>query len=892
LFFAFFLLEAFMATILYIDQDEAAQKFIQTVMGKKHNMIAAGDGPTAIQYCAIIQPDLVLMEADLPDIDSYQLAARLKMFMPHIPIVVITDNYFDQGEAQGWVAHADGFLNKPLKAKNLRKAIQTHLPPPAKLPDFTSTLSPDDKIVQQFEAQISVLNQANQRLASINSISALIGISLDLEHLTDEILAQIHKTIDFDSSTLFLLKGEVLEAAASRGFSEAQRGMNIYPRNKRNSAWRVVDNKLPLIINDVTRSDTWEYRPELSRIKSWLGVPLIYKDRVVGVLTLDKNEADAFTDSDARFVFNLAYQIAIAVENAQLFEEWEKQSTRLKLINEVAQEINTILDEDNMLQTLARAIFERLQYDRVAIFETDPTRSFLQLKAFFGDTTGNLQPGVYQQSINQGLLGEAAREGRALLVNDTAQSDNFLPLEGIDVRSELAVPIFVGNEVEAVISVDRNYPNGFSDQDLWTLSSLASQAATAIQNARLYHQVQAYSNQMERAFEARTHRLQAIKKISQVVSRGLAVDELLAVVGQGISQVFATDDCQQIQVAIGLLDGADILYKTIYHGETQAGQQNSLEPDSVLRLKIDTQTPVKQVIDEARPVIVENFALGLLPTPAEITNSVMLAPLITGGKMIGLIKVESCKPAYFDESDLETLETLAFQVSSAIEHARLLQRTREIAVVEERTRLARDMHDGVAQNLAYLLLQVDGCLNMVEEGGKLEARLERVHGLLKQNIDELRRNIFDLRPVELEGKSIFEVLENLVTEFGQRWYLETTCVIEGEPGDVSTDVESALYRILQEALSNAQQHARCSRLSVKLAVIGEQWVTLEIEDNGRGFDAARTEQELGQQKGLGLVSMHERVNTVGGYLTIESTPGVGTRIFAKFPLTKEAEVSM
>jgi signal transduction histidine kinase/CheY-like chemotaxis protein len=881
-----------MATILYIDQDEAAQKFIHSAMGKKHNMIAAGDGPTAIQYCAIIQPDLVLMEADLPDIDSYQLAARLKMFMPHTPILVITDNYFDQGEAQGWVAHADGFLHKPLKARNLRKAVQTHLPPPAKSPEFTSTLSPDDKIVQQFEAQISVLNQANQRLASINSISALIGISLDLEHLTDEILAQIHKTIDFDSSTLFLLKGDILEAAASRGFSEAQRGMNVYPKNKRNSAWRVVDNKLPLIISDVTRSDTWEYRPELNRIKSWLGVPLIYKDRVVGVLTLDKNETDAFTDADARFVFNLAYQIAIAVENAQLFEEWEKQSTRLKLINEISQEINTILDEDNLLQSLARTIFERLQYDRVAIFEIDSSRSFLQLKALFGDTAGNLKPGLYQQSISQGLLGEVVRDGRALLVNDTAQSDSFLHLEGLNVRSELAVPVFMGNQVEAIINVDRNYPNGFSDQDLWTLSSLASQAATAIQNARLYHQVQTYSNQMERAVEARTHRLQAIKKISQVVNRGLAVDELLAMVGRDISQVFAADDCQQIEVAIGLLDGTDILFKTIYHEDNQTGQKNGAETDRVMRLNIDAQAPVKQVIDEATPVILENFALESSQSKTDTANSVMLAPLITSGKMIGLIKVESCKSAYFDESDLETLETLAFQVSSAIEHARLLQRTREIAVVEERTRLARDMHDGVAQNLAYLLLQVDGCLNMVEEGGKLEERLERVHGLLKQNIDELRRNIFDLRPVALEGKSIFEVLENFVTEFGHRWYLETTCVVEGEPDDVSADVESALYRILQEALSNAQQHAQCSQLSVKLAVTDEQWVVLEIEDDGRGFDATRTEQETGRQKGLGLVSMHERVNTVGGYLTIESTPGVGTRIFAKLPLTKEVEVSV
>ncbi len=102
--------------------------------------------------------------------------------------------------------------------------------------------------------------------------------------------------------------------------------------------------------------------------QSWLGVPLIYKDRVVGVLTLDKNEANAFTDADARYMFTLAYQIAIAVENAQLFQEWENQATRLKLINEMAREITTILDINDLFEALAKVIYDRLRYDRVSVF--------------------------------------------------------------------------------------------------------------------------------------------------------------------------------------------------------------------------------------------------------------------------------------------------------------------------------------------------------------------------------------------------------------------------------------------------------------------------------------------------------------------------------------------
>lgn len=1060
-----------MATILSIDCDESAQRVVQNALGRQYNVVIAGDGPTAIQYCAMIQPDLILIDLALPDIEGPELVARLKMFMPQTPILV----FGRDGAGQNLAPHATGFLSKPVQTETLLKNVHSLLPPLAVSPEFPITPS-DDLAVKQFESQIAALNQANQRLASLNAISALIGTSLDLEHLMDEILAQIYKIIAFDSATLLLLKGDFLEAAASRGFSEYKRGMNIYWKNEKNSAWHAVKNKLPLIIKDVSQSEYWEPRPELSRIRSWLGVPLIYKDRVVGVLTLDKNQPNAFTDTDARYVFTLAYQIAIAVENTQLFEEWEDQATRLKLINEVGREISTILEMNNLFEALAQAIFERLHYDRVTILQIDETRSALILKAIYGEAPPALIPGRYRQKLDEGLISRAAKTGTSILVNDTSRENHHSLHNEPKAKSELVVPIFVENQVEAVINVSRNHINGFSDHDLWTLNSLASQAATALSNARLYrdlaqrlrdlavlhdasqaltstialdellavitegvciallaengyvllvdgsddfltlaaasgsgaeevmglkldihlkvfeqailegvprlfkltseqpdlfaeldqllhrqistmlvaplktrgiiiglvtlinkqtgdfntndlnllnalsqlmagavenaqlfNQIHAYSDKLERTVHARTERLQAIKKISQVVSQGLDLDKLLTVVGHDISQIFTpeTGPHEEIEVVIGLVDGSNLTLNKIYDpAEVQPKTRKKSQPKTFtvasvpLTLKIDSRRPIGQVITEGRPFMLNQaetknlYRLDLLDA-AEFMNSAMLAPLITGGKTIGLILVAGRAAHAFDESDLETLESLAFQVASAVEHARLLQKTREIAIVEERTRLARDMHDGVAQNLAYLLIQVDRCLNMVEEGGKLEQQLEQISALLKQNIEELRRNIFDLRPVELEGKSLFEVLKNFVTEFGQRWNLKTTCVVEGEIEEVSPEVESSLYRILQETLSNARQHAQCTQLWVKVAIKDKQWVTLEVQDNGQGFDPdhpLRSEQpDQGQTKkrrsrGLGLTSMRERVQRVGGQLIVDSQRHQGTRIFAQLPL--------
>lgn len=875
-----------MATILHVSHDEQAQRTIQEMLGQNYNLISVTDSPSAVHYCAMIQPDLILIDLDLPSDDGRELTFRLKMFMPETPILNFVAEPSYQNEPQTLVAQSDEILLKPVSPSELLKKIKSLLPEP---PVYPSALT------SQFENQISALNQATNRLATLNAVSALIGTSIDLDHLTDQILGQIQRSIDFDSATLFLLKGNLLVAAASRGLSEHQRGMNIYRKSKQNSAWRVVDNKLPLIINDVLDSDYWEDRPELKKVRSWLGVPLIYKSRVVGVLTLDKNEVNGFNEADARYVFTLAFQIAITVENAQLFEEWESQAMRLKLINEVVQEITTILDVDNLFDALAWALHHRMSYDRVAILSVDQSRSELNLRAYYGEQVPDLNRMIAAQSSDEGLIDRVIQSGMPMLFNDVAQENGALPLTGQDVNSELIVPIFIDSRVEAVINIDSTEIDKFGDQDLWTLSSLASQAATVVENARLYHHVDAYSSKLERIVEARTQRLQAIRKISQIVSQGLDLDELQAVVGERISQIFTPLGAEnKVQVTIGLLSGSKLSVKTIYDPR-QAGEMFKSSPNGRLDFifNLDPKTVVGQTLSLSKPLVVNDVDTQHiygenLSDNRQTTNSIMIAPLVTAGKTIGVIVLEQQMTNAFDESDLETLETLAFLVASAIEHARLLRKTRELAIVDERTRLARDMHDGVAQNLAYLLIQVDRCLNMVDEESKLGQQLDQVSILLTENIEEIRRNIFDLRPVELEGKSLFAVLERFVSEFGRRWNLQTTCSITGQVDEVPAEVESSLYRIVQETLANSRQHANCSEVLVKLAVDQEETIALEIIDDGKGFDleqADETRRKGNGSRGLGLVSIRERAENIGGRLIVETAEGKGTRVCAWLPLS-------
>jgi signal transduction histidine kinase len=858
-----------MTTIIHINPNPEMQMQVRQGLAHTYQLVSVNDAPTAIQYAAMIHPIMILIDADVPGLS--ELTLRLKMFMPETPILMFADQ-------STVVTGGDDVLYRPFSNYELQHAVQQLLK------KYASPLPTDHAL----EHQITSLSEANQRLASLNTISALIGTSLDMVHLTDEILGQLQKIIDFDSATLFLLKGNVLEAAASRGFSEFGQGMNTFLETEYNSAWRVVKNKLPLVINDVTESRYWENRPELSRVRSWLGVPLINKDRVVGVLTLDNNESGAFSESDARHVFTLAFQIATTVENTQLFEALESQATRLKLINEVSQELTTILDLGSLYNTLARALVERLNYDRAAIFATSPEAEFLVLQACYQDQD------IYNETVtldnyrvplagDNGVIGEAIRTGRPVLINNLNDSTYSMP--GMPVRSTLAVAVFVDNQVEAVINVDSPLANCFNDHDLWTLGSLAIHTATIIENARLYHDIDSYSAQLQRAVTARSQRLAAIKNISQVISQGVSVEELSDVVGERVSQIFADSTEDSVQVATVLFVAGRLRTKVIYDADCLMADNAFISAT----YQYDSKSIVGQVMTGSGPRILHNVKPGTIYSRRKAAighdtqNSLMLAPLITAGKTIGVIVVHTPQLNAFDEGDLEILETLAFQVASAIETSRLLRKTREMAVVNERTRLARDMHDGVAQNLAYLLLQVDRSLNLVEPDSKLEQQLENVANLLKQNIDELRRNIFDLRPVDLEEQSLFNVLEKFVSEFGQRWKLKTRCKINASLDTAPPEIEQVVYRILQEALSNARKHAHCQHIEVYLVIDPDvNQLVLTVADDGEGFDLGQLQQSV--HRGLGLISMRERTESVDGALTIESLPGQGTTVKVVLPL--------
>jgi two-component system, NarL family, sensor kinase len=231
--------------------------------------------------------------------------------------------------------------------------------------------------------------------------------------------------------------------------------------------------------------------------------------------------------------------------------------------------------------------------------------------------------------------------------------------------------------------------------------------------------------------------------------------------------------------------------------------------------------------------------------------------------------------------DLQLLYTVGDLLSIAVERAGLFARSTRFGAVEERNRLAREIHDTLAQGLTATALQLESADALLDAGSaKAHEPLRRALSLTRSNLEEARRSVLDLRAAPLEGRPLSEALKALV----DRWEAETgigaryRAVNGSRP--LPPRVEAALYRICQEALTNVARHAEAERAEIRLVATPDR-VRLVVEDDGRGFDAP------GVPEGRhGIVGMRERAQMLGGTLEVRSGSGAGTRIEATVPLEK------
>ena len=271
-------------------------------------------------------------------------------------------------------------------------------------------------------------------------------------------------------------------------------------------------------------------------------------------------------------------------------------------------------------------------------------------------------------------------------------------------------------------------------------------------------------------------------------------------------------------------------------------------------------------------------AHGISPRAADANpgHAHLAVPILLEDEVTGIINV--FRPLPFGDRDLERMQVFAEQAAIALRNARLYWKSSALAALEERQRLARDLHDSVSQTLFSASVVAEAALRSLKvDPSRIEPLLLRLHRLNSGALAEMRVLLLELRPAALETVALEDLLKQLIASARSRRKMHIGLRIFECP-DMPLPIKEAIYRITQEALNNVLKHSRATRVEITLRCPDDSPIDLVIQDNGIGFDPASQ-----KAASMGVFIMQERTEGLGGSFSIESQAGQGVRIHASIP---------
>jgi signal transduction histidine kinase len=267
-------------------------------------------------------------------------------------------------------------------------------------------------------------------------------------------------------------------------------------------------------------------------------------------------------------------------------------------------------------------------------------------------------------------------------------------------------------------------------------------------------------------------------------------------------------------------------------------------------------------------------------------RSLVSVPLKSKNAVIGAINIATLSSRRFTPEDMQLLANMSNQIAVGIENARLHEKVHGMAALEERERIAREMHDGLAQVLSFVSTKSQAARYLLATGqqAQVKTHLKELEDTAQEMYADVREAILGLRSTVSPQKEMVTTLNEYIVRFGQMSNIRTELQIgDGRPPRLPMTTELQVIRIIQESLTNVRKHARANHAWVRISTKGEQ-VEVVIEDNGQGFDVSHIRR--GDWPRFGLQTMRERAESVRGTLDIRSAPGKGTKVTLMVPLTQ------
>ena len=538
--------------------------------------------------------------------------------------------------------------------------------------------------------------------------------------------------------------------------------------------------------------------------------------------------------------------------------------TRMRALVRTGVAITSELSLDALLQRLVEAASELTGARYAALGVID--RSGSELERFL--TTGidtETHAAIGELPRGRGILGVLIREHAPLRLHnlgDDPRSVGFPPNHP-PMGTFLGVPIHLrGVAYGNLYLTEKAGREDFTDEDQELVELLASQAAVAIENARLYEAATGWSKQLE-----------SLNEVGNALATETDLDRLLDLVARRLRElldarlvtVLLPSGDEQLRFAAVAGDRGELTGATMTRSTSKSGR--------VLERRQSER--VDSVLDDPD---VDHEAMRLIGA-----STGLWVPLLVRGRAIGVLAAHDKLGAdvRFTDTDLRLAETFAARAALAVDLSERIARDSLRRVVEgqelERRRLARELHDETGQALTSILLG----LKALEERSKdpaSRAATEELRELVVSTLQDVRRLAVELRPSALDDFGLVAALERLAESFAEQTGISVDFQTALADERLPEEVETALYRIVQESLTNVVKHAQARRVSILLAR-KDGAVKAVVEDDGQGFDPAEQTDE-----GYGLMGMRERLALLGGRLEVESGHDSGTTIAAEVPV--------
>jgi signal transduction histidine kinase/putative methionine-R-sulfoxide reductase with GAF domain len=561
----------------------------------------------------------------------------------------------------------------------------------------------------------------------------------------------------------------------------------------------------------------------------------------------------------------------------------EERTRELSTLLEVSKNLVSRLELEPLLGSILDELRSVVDYEGCAVYTLEGDE--LVARAHRGRT-----PHETAMSWHWGVDGPldrlVLRSREAVLVSDTrgdsheaqAYRASVGELQEVlypHIGSWLGVPLVAKGQVIGELALDHSRPGFFTMAHANFAMAFANQAAIAIENARLYEAEQSRREEAER----RRRVAEGLREILATLNSNRPLDEILSYIATQASHLLGADG-----TALSRLD-RQTNFLTI-----QASHGLSTEFTEHMAHQVGPVSIVGEAVLTRKPTTTSNLAERLSRTVqpglrklarrfAALYQSVLAVPLLQKEEVYGALALYYQATRHFTEEEVNLAVTFADQAALAIENARLREQAEEAAAMQERGRLARELHDSVTQSLYSVTMYTEAAARLMTSGQAAEAAeyLRDARDTAQEALREMRLMIYQLRPPVLEKGGLAVAIQVRLDAVERRGGIHAELIVEGQDR-LPPAIQAELHQIAQEALNNALKHSHASRVQVHLH-FGDAVTKVTVRDDGVGFDPA-TAQGGG---GLGLPGMVERVQKIGGHLQIDSAPGQRTKVSVEVP---------